>query len=103
MTLGRCPLSIFCSRGTPPNPESITLFHSVRGQHMRRPLHQGVPQMWRGQLKPGFLNSVPGGFFAGRDQDVIAGRDQDVIARKTFDHPLFCSHIPQHGPVYGGV
>ena len=23
MTLGRCPLSIFCSRGTPPNPESI--------------------------------------------------------------------------------
>ena len=28
MTLGRCPLSIFCSRGTPPveptNPESIT-------------------------------------------------------------------------------
>ena len=25
MTLGRCPLSIFCSRGTPTNPESITL------------------------------------------------------------------------------
>jgi len=27
MTLGRCPLSIFCSRGTPPraNPESITI------------------------------------------------------------------------------
>jgi len=23
MTLGRCPLSIFCSRGTPPSPESI--------------------------------------------------------------------------------
>ena len=23
MTLGRCPLSIFCSRGAPPNPESI--------------------------------------------------------------------------------
>ena len=24
LTLGRCPLSICCSRGTPPNPESIT-------------------------------------------------------------------------------
>jgi hypothetical protein len=25
MTLGRCPLSIFCSHGTPPNPESTTV------------------------------------------------------------------------------
>ena len=28
MTLGRCPLSIFCSRGTPLNPESIMCVES---------------------------------------------------------------------------
>ena len=28
MTLGRCPLSIFCSRGTPPNAESMTALGS---------------------------------------------------------------------------
>ena len=32
MTLGRCPLSICCSRGTPPNPESITFFQGFKTQ-----------------------------------------------------------------------
>ena len=30
MTLGRCPLSISCSRGTSPNPESITVRKSLK-------------------------------------------------------------------------
>ena len=36
MTLGKCPLIIFCSRGTPlreVNPESITNVHYFGGQH----------------------------------------------------------------------
>jgi len=36
MTLGRCPLSIFCSRGAPPrNPESIILSLGDRGEGFR--------------------------------------------------------------------
>ena len=60
MTLGRCPLSTFCSRGTPPTPRHSTWEH--RDNHAGKALdrcrvpHTGVPCSCRGaSLIQGYL------------------------------------------------
>ena len=60
MTLGRCPLSIFCYCGTPPNPESITTHHNpaAPGYRRREYSRRGTRRMTRPGLRPTPLHAV---------------------------------------------
>ena len=57
MTLGGCPSSIFCSRGTPPNPESIASPETGVQLELHRRLLQGLGLMALRSLS--FLSSIP--------------------------------------------
>ena len=66
MTLGRCPLSIFCSRGTPPeptNPESIiTCSNSLTKPHMEKSTRPSAARVAQPapafQITPGIADCV---------------------------------------------
>ena len=102
MTLCGCPLSIFCSRGTPPNPESITPVKlGPRGSGVRqinvreRTVSAGPESSTAGTLTLSFSLSLPPSLPLSRVEGVVWTAVEDCRGRAS----IFMHLIPSPHPM----